>query len=135
MPQSPLTLATAFAQCLDRNDFAGARRYLADDCRYSYASQNLIGPEAVLASYEQNYLSAKDQLDEIVFESRIEPISESVMRTHYTDKIRKGESRHEYRCAQDLRIAGDLIAEITHVELPGENERLKAFFASIGIQR
>ena len=128
-------LATGFARCLDNNDFSGARQYLATDCKYLYEDVELRGPNAILASYEGNYLSAKDFLDEIIFESEVEPLEENSVKVHYLDRLRKGDHWHEHRCQQELHFLDGKISRIGHIDLAGEKEKLNAFFQRVGIKR
>jgi hypothetical protein len=89
-----LERARAFARCLDRNDFAGAREFPHPECP---TSSELAGPGAILKSYESNYLSVRPHLDELEFASSVTAEPGGTFRIHYVDKIRKCTARHEHR--------------------------------------
>ena len=130
-----LRRAQRFAALLDRNEFAAAGEFLLPDCRYLFRGQEITGREAILKSYRDNYESGKSILDEILFSSEVIAVGAAKAKICYLDKIRKGSEWLEHRCEQDLDFTGELISLVTHVDLPGEAERLKEFYAKAGIVR
>jgi hypothetical protein len=132
----PRIIAERFARALDRCDFAEAGRYLSTDCHYQTGHEELIGPEAVLASYSENAEWASRALERVVYESEIEAGAGSNPTVLFIDRITQGGHIHEYRCRQRLSVnyAGKIV-RIVHEELPGERERLDEFLRRCGISR
>ncbi len=136
MRDSPQIIAKRFAQALDRCDFAEAGRYLSSDCSYQTGHEELIGPQAILASYSESADWGSKTLDQVIYESEIEVGKDGSLSVLYLDKIIHGGLTHEYRCRQRLSIddAG-LIVGIVHEELPSEREKLNEFLARCGVSR
>jgi hypothetical protein len=129
-----LQIAQEFAALMDQNRFEEAVRLLSDDCKYFIGSQVLVGPEQIAASYSANYESASKRLDEIIFLSEIVELDQLRFRLCYLDRIRKGSVWHEHRCEQIIKFQGKQIAEIRHVDLPGELDALQEFYSRVGLK-
>ena len=128
-------IATIFAKALDAEDFETAWGLLAPDCQYASPDGVAVGPDAIVASYRAHAEWARRNLDEIEYESVIEPGSDGTVRVVYVDRIRKGERRHEYRCRQALTVAPLRgIVRIAHEEIDGERDRLRDYFARCGLR-
>jgi len=89
-----------FANALDRNDFSEARRCLSPECRYQIGSDELIGREAILASYSNNAKWAEQTLDKVIYESEVRGGNAENMEVLFTDRIVQKGMTHEYRCRQ-----------------------------------
>jgi SnoaL-like protein len=124
-----------FAAALDRSHFDEARRYLAADCHYETGHEQLIGPDAIIASYRESAEWGERVLEDVTYESRVEEtaVGLSVL---YTDRITHHGQTQVYRCRQHLWFddAGQIV-RIVHEELPGERERLDGFLVQHGLQR
>lgn len=130
-----LIIARRFAAALDRCDFVEATQYLAPDCRYETGHGELVGPDAIIASYRESAEWGSQALDQVVYESAVEERDGS-FRVLYTDRITHEGQAFEYRSCQRLWLnAAGLVARIVHEELPGEREALQAFFARCGVKR
>lgn len=116
-----------FAKSLDNTLFDEARIYMHDDCHYFFRDSEIKNADDIIQSYRKNYEEGSKKLDEIVFISRVEEISNNIFIIHYTDRLRKGSVWHEHHCQQKVEMRDGKIAVITHTDLPGEAERLKAF--------
>lgn len=128
-------LARKFVAMMDSNQYVEAGQLMFSTCRYFYRDSVLTGVDKIVQTYVGNYESAKDQLDEICFVSEIVPESDNTFRLKYLDRIRKGSSWFEHRCEQTIRIENSKVVEIRHFDLPGEPEKLKAWFSEMGIKR
>lgn len=129
-----LKTAQAFASLLDKKDFESAKSYLASFCEYKIGGETLHGPNAIVSSYESNSVKAKGLFDSITYESGLTQTSADQIEIIYTDILTKGGKVHHYRTKQLLNFdpKGEII-EITHVQLEGEQDRLKAFEREIGL--
>ena len=95
----------------------------------------MVGDRAILESYAASSRWGRGRLDEVLFESEIEPAEGTDVGVVFTDILRKGELRHVHRCRQVFTVgARGKISNITHHDLPGEPERLKEFFRRCGIE-
>jgi pentose-5-phosphate-3-epimerase len=129
-------LARQFANFMDNNEYLEAGKMMAEDCQYLYQDKKIIGVSAILKTYTDNYESASQTLDEIQFTSEVEPISEGfTYRLKYLDRIRKGDSWFEHRCEQHIKFEDGKVKHITHVELPGEGEKLNRWRDEVGIKK
>ncbi len=131
-----LSIARRFASALDRCDFDEAADYLAADCRYDTGHGELLGSDAIIASYRQSDEWGRGVLDQVVYESEVTANADVSCTALYIDRITHHGDTLEYRSRQHLWLndAGQLI-RILHEELPGERDALDAFFARHGIRR
>jgi hypothetical protein len=126
----------AFVFALDRCDFVAARKFLSKDCRYETGGGELIGPEAIIDSYERNAQWAARAIERVDYESEITRQSDSVFDVLYTDRISHRGHQHAYRCRQKLFLGPDgEIVRVLHEDIAGEPEALRAFFEAHGIRR
>jgi hypothetical protein len=110
-------------------------KYLSDDCSYEIGKEVLVGPEAIIASYRESAEWGRRTLDQVVYESVVTQV-ENGLSVLYIDRITHGGATHEYRCRQHLWLNGaGKVIRIVHEELPGERERLDAFFAARRLRR
>ena len=125
------------ARALDGDDFPAARACLAADCVYETKRETLRGPEAIIASYAAASAWARRAFDDVRYESQVGAIAGATASVTFTDYLLKAGGRwHRYRCQQEFTVdADDRIARIVHREIPGERERLDAYFAECGIVR
>ncbi len=132
----PLSIARRFASALDRCDFAEAIGCLAPGCRYDIGHGELIGPDAIIASYRESAEWGSRVLDETIYESEVIANADGSFTVLYIDRITHHGETIEYRSRQHLWFddAGRIV-HILHEELPGEREALDAFFARHGITR
>lgn len=132
----PIFIAQRFAEALDESDFVEASRYLSPDCCYRTGNEDLIGPEAILASYSKNAEWASQAPERVLYESLVERQADETMRILFTARIVQGGLTHKYHCRQELVVnqRGKIVA-IVHEELPGEREKLNEFLARCGINR
>ena len=131
----PLTIAKRFAAALDRCDFDKAALYLSPDCRYRTRSEELVGPEAIMASYRDSAEWATGTLEQVVYENDVRKSGDDLI-ILFTDRIAHRGQAHEYRSRQHLTIdEKGKITRILHEELPGEREKLHAFLARLRVRR
>ncbi len=130
-----LTIARFFATALDRCDYDEARRYIAADCRYQINPQELVGPEAIIASYRESAEWGRGVLDQVVYESKVQPVGDHFA-VLYIDRVTHHGETHVYRCRQRLWLDDSgRVVRIVHEELPGEREALDEFFERQGVKR
>lgn len=126
-------LAKKFAGLMDRNQYSDAALLMSEGCVYHYRGQIIQGRDQIIKIYVANYQAGSGKLDEIQFFSEVKPAQNGFFVLAYLDPIRKGKNWHEHRCEQRVRIEGNQISEIRHVDLPGESEALRSFFERNGI--
>jgi len=131
-----LACAISFASALDRCDFDEAGPYLCDECVYMMGPGRTVGRAAIVNSYRDNAAWASEVLSEVVYESDVRQLPDGRCEIAFTDHIFHGGQKHAYRCCQILSFDGDgLIAQIEHVELPDEREKLDVYFKRCRIDR
>ncbi len=92
--------ARKFAELMDSNKYVEVGQFLASKCSYKFRGNEILGRDAILKTYIDNYESASKKLDEIQFSSEVIPLGKSKFKLKYLDRIRKGELQHEHRCEQ-----------------------------------
>lgn len=131
-----LEIAKQFASLMDQNRYLEAGHLMAESCLYKYQGKIIEGVAAIIQTYVDNFESAKGQLDEIQFSSKVVPADAADnFKLKYLDRIRKGSSWFEHRCEQQIKIADGKVVQIEHFDLPGESEKLKAWFVEVGVKR
>lgn len=131
-----IRVAREFAACLDRREYDALRGLLADDCVYEFRGTQIIGPDAIIATYRDATEWAFAAFDEIEFTSSVAPESEHAARITFIDRLTKNSHQHQHTCQQSVTVddAGR-ITHIAHIDLPGEAESLHTFFNANNIQR
>lgn len=123
-----VSVAGELASALDAEDYAAARALLDDGCTYEIRGRQIVGAEAIVASYRANAESGHRQFDEVRFESSVTGVTATEARIDYTDYLRCAGEELVHRCAQRVAVDGrGRVVAITHVDLPGERARLDAF--------
>jgi len=127
-------IAIAFGQKLDQDLFEETKKLLTEKCTYSIGEETLNGPNAICNSYEQNMLKGRKKMDELVWgESRIEVLSETEFYVHFTDYLTHKGQKYTHKCKQKLSIEHGLIIHIEHIMDNEGEERLNAFYKTVGI--
>jgi hypothetical protein len=120
-----LAIASDFAAVLDADDYAAARRLLAETCVYRLGAETIVGPDAIIDSYRTNGESAKLRFDAVEYISSVELVGPSTAAISYVDRLRIHSQWHEFRCRLRVQVGLEgLVEEITHEELPEERQRL-----------
>lgn len=128
-------VATLFGTSLDNDDYDITRTVLAEACEYKIGLKTIIGPEAISKSYEDNMIEGKRKLDKLEWgKSVIEDLSEDEFLVHFTDYLTHAGQEYIHRCQQKLTVDSDnKIIQIEHIENSKEQEKLAAFYKSVGI--
>jgi len=128
--------ARAFAQALDREDYAAARGLLSPSCTYHIRSKTLRGREAVLSSYKTAGDWGQAHIDSIEYKSRVTRLSAFKYVIRFEDYLRHAGKRHKHVCRQVMTLGpSGKIKDIRHKDLPGERKALKDFFRKAGLGR
>ena len=131
----PVQIAEEFGRALDHDDFGKIKTLVDPECVYIIGDDQLIGPEAIANSYEQNMIEGRKQLDELLWgESGVEEIEPDEFIIHFTDHLKHKGRSFIHRCKQRVKIGENgTIIEISHVADPNESARLKTFFDEVGL--
>ena len=121
-------IVTRFARALDAEDYAAARLLLHDQCEYECRGEFFTGPEAILASYQENGDAGRNEFDEIAYESSVTVTGDSTAVIDFVDHLTRNGKQLTFRCRQWVEVnpAGWII-RIRHIDLPGEREALAEF--------
>lgn len=128
-------VARQFAQAIDAEDYAAAGKLLAGAVVYSFRGMRLLGRDKVIDSFSQSEQWTRRTFDEVHHDYSSHLVSESVVRVRYLDAVRCGEQRLNHRSEQLLEIDSDrgVITYITHIDVPGEAQRLEQFMTDCGL--
>ena len=130
-----MTLATRFARALDEQDYPAAASSLAGNCIYDTPEKTHRGICEIIGSYWEQGDWASRHLDSVGYQSAVRDGSDGEVIVEFIDHIRHAGASHTYRCEQQLTFDNHgRISKITHIELPGERERLREFFRNVGLQ-
>ena len=135
MPNTRPPDAARFAKALDDEDYPTAAACLAGNCIYDTPERTYRGVCEVIGSYWKHGDWASRNLDSVGYRSAVRDGSDGEVIVEFIDHIEHAGASHTYRCEQ--RLAFDdrgRISRITHIDLPGERERLRVFFRNVGVE-
>ncbi|WP_299890005.1 hypothetical protein [uncultured Lacinutrix sp.] len=109
---------------------------MSQDCNYFIGEDVLIGPEKICQSYEQNMIEGRQKLDNLEWgQSEIEPLKSNEFYVHFTDYLTHKGIKHTHRCKQKLFInEHGLIQRIEHIHNQEEQDKLNAYYKSVGLK-
>lgn len=128
-----LSLVGRFAELLDRDRFAAARRMMAPGCRYRFRGKTVVGADKIVGMYRASAAKGRRYLDEVRLESKIEGIRAGTVGILYTDRLRKGRHAHVHRCRQFVKVLNGKVVAIRHSDMRGRENALHAFFKAAGV--
>ncbi len=129
-------MAKAFVKVMDSEDYEPAKQFLTKDCRYKVGEVLYSGPDAIIETYKSHHDFAKSTFDSIVYKSELSQKSDLEFEVTYIDIITHRQKTHTYKCKQFFFLNSEnKITQITHEDIPGEYERIKAFYEEIGLRR
>lgn len=130
-----IRIAAAFGRSLDKDEYEKTAQLLSDDCSYKIGETTLNGPKEICDSYEGNMIEGRKKMDKLEWgESRIEVIDDQNYFVHFTDYLTHKGVKYTHRCKQKLTIKGEKIIRIEHIMDAEEQERLDAYYRSVGIK-
>ncbi|MDG2012085.1 MAG: hypothetical protein P8J33_01175 [Pirellulaceae bacterium] len=133
--RKPVQIAEEFGKALDQDNFEQLKKLLAPQCTYCIGDIELIGPEAIASSYEQNMLQGRETLDELAWgESGIQKVDENEFILHFTDHLKHRGQSFIHRCQQRIVVGEDkTIVEISHIANDDETHKLNEFYKKVGL--
>jgi hypothetical protein len=128
-------IANAFVKVMDSGDYEPAKQFLANECRYNVGETIYSGPDAIIETYKSHHAFAKAAFDSVLYKSELSQKSDNEFEVIYIDIITHGSKTHVYKCRQLFYLNPQKkIIKIIHEDIPGEYERIKAFYKEIGLQ-
>lgn len=129
-------VAKAFVKIMDSENYEPAKQFFAKDCSYKVGEDLYSGPDAIIEQYKSHHDFAKSTFDSVIYKSELSQKSDTEFEVTYIDIIAHGPKTHTYKCKQLFYLNSEnKITEITHEDIPGEYERIKAFYEEIGLRR
>ena len=130
-------LVSRLAVALDSDDYVTALSTLADDVRYEVGGETLIGPQAVVDSYEAASIMAHKLFDEVGYDHEIVQSSpEGDFTINYVDILTIDDETLVHHARQKLTVdPNNGVTHIVNVELPGERDKVDAFLERHGKSR
>ena len=128
--------AIKFGTLLDQDDFSNFKLLLKPNCIYEIGDQIYNNRAAIAGLYEKNMKEGKVKFDELVWgKSEIKQVSENEYDVYFSDFLKHQGIEHNYKCKQRITInENHLVEKIVHMELPGEREKLLAFYEKVGLR-
>lgn len=128
-------VARQFARAIDVEDYKAAGKLLAGAAVYAFRGKRMVGRDKILDSFSKSEEWTKRTFDEVCHDSSIRPVSETVVRVRYIDDVSSGGSRLHHQSEQLLEVDPErgVITHITHVDLPGETQKLDLFMKQCGL--
>lgn len=128
-------VARQFARAIDVEDYKAAGKLLAGAAIYAFRGRRMVGRDKILDSFEQSEEWTKRTFDEVYHDNSIRPVSETMVRVRYIDDVTCKEHRLHHQSEQLLEIDPErgVITHITHVDLPGETQKLDLFMKQCGL--
>jgi hypothetical protein len=134
--RQPLDVALSWAEALDHDAFDRLPSYLTPDCVYHAPGGEIVGPEAIVASYRASSEWAHDTFDTITWDSECAAEDDDRVLITFIDITDHAGLHHVYRCQQLVHIDADgLIDDITHISIESEERALADFFDRVGAVR
>ncbi len=133
--QSVQEIARQFARAIDVEDYKAAGKLLAGAAIYSFRGKRMLGRDKILDSFSQSEEWTKHTFDEVYHDNSIRPVSETVVRVRYIDDVSCDGQELHHQSEQLLEIDPErgVITHITHVDLPGEAQKLDLFMKRCGL--
>ena len=130
--KSDADIVERFALALDGEDYAMALSLLDPGCVYRIRGEEVVGGEAIIASYRGNGDAAR-AFDSIAYGSSVREGEDGGVVIEFWDEITHRGRVHRHQCEQWVRVVDGAIVAIEHRDLEGEVEGLRAFKAWCGV--
>ena len=128
---SPLDTLSPFALALAAEDYLTTLSLLPEQCQYDSPTGLLIGPAAIVTSYQGNGDDARQRFDSIECSHSIATFEAGWYLIEFIDEFCVRTKTHEFRCRQRVRLDRGLIDRIVHVAIPEQRELLNAFLRAL----
>lgn len=132
-----LNVAIKFGQTLDNDDFENFKKILDPKCHYEIGCQVLTTNDSIAGLYEKNMKAGKLKFDELRWgEAEVKQVNENDFDVYFSDFLKHQGIAHNYKCKQRITINDqNLVEKIEHIELPGEKEKLTAYYQKVGLTK
>ena len=129
-----LEVARRYAEALAADDFDTAAKLIAGAAVYAFRGRRIMGRDKIVDSFSTSAEWTAQTFDSIAQQSSEKVVSETVARVHFVDQVRCGQHSLEHRSEQVIEIdpEREIITHITHVDLPGETQKLDIFLRQCG---
>jgi hypothetical protein len=134
-------VAEAFANALDRGDFARVRGLVAPECRYDLRAASLtdegtlVGPDAIIESYRSHDSRARRLFDRVEYCSAVEAVAGLTATIRFGDVLEKDGQRHTYSCRQRITLNDSgAIESIVQQDSTEETVAVRAFMERVGVK-
>lgn len=130
-------LVRRLAVALDSDDYETAFSTLAKDVQYELGAETLVGPQAVVDSYQAASVMAHDLFDQVGYDHEIvESSPDGEFTINYEDILTIGDETLVHHARQKLKVDPAIgVTHIFNIELPGERERVDEFLHRHGKSR
>ncbi len=114
---------------LDQEQYEETLNCLAANCIYDSPTGEIVGPQAIVASYQHNGDQATKKFDGVDYSHQVAALDDGWFEITFRDDLRIGDRSHTFQCRQRIRVIESSIAQIVHQEIPGQREGLNQFLS------
>lgn len=132
--QTARDVASRFARGLCEADWFEAGRQLAGAATYALRGRRVLGRRKIIGLFRDNDEWAQERFESVDSSFEIVDVDGSVARIRFVDALHIGERSHEYVSEElaEVHPGRELIVNLTHVDLPNAESRLRAFLSGAG---
>ncbi|MGM0556880.1 MAG: hypothetical protein ACQEVA_10925 [Myxococcota bacterium] len=128
-------VARRFADALCRAEWFEAGRQLAGAATYALRGRRVLGRRKIMALFRDNTEWAEAEFDSVGFDYEVRKVEGAVAWIRFTDRLERGGRAFEHESEElaEVNAGRELIMNLTHIDIPGEDERLRAFLREVGV--
>jgi hypothetical protein len=122
-------VAEAFAESLCDEEWFEAGRQLAGAATYALRGRRVLGRRKIMALFRENAEWARETFDAVEFAWEVVDVDGVSARLRFIDRLRLGERTHDHVSEElaEVNPERELIMNLTHVDVPGEDASLREF--------
>jgi hypothetical protein len=128
-------VADRFASALCDRDWFELGRQFAGAATYALRGRRVLGRRKIKKLFRDNAEWAEAELDAVSYDYEIRKVEGAVAWIRFTDRLEHGGRVLEHESEELVEVSEkrELIMNLTHIDLPGEDERLRAFLSEVGV--
>ena len=136
MTNETRAIADRFCAALDGGDWPALIALLDPACEYRFRDGVMSGVDEIVASYRKIDDWVRATFDSVRYESAVELQPGAAAMISFRDLIDHGDHHLDHRCRQKIEINSEgRICSITHIDLPGEPEKVVQFNKACGVEK
>lgn len=128
-------VAERFAAGVCEESWFEAGRALAGAATYALRGRRILGRREIIGLFRENSDWAREMFDDVSFDYEIVDVDGALARIRFVDHLEHDGRILEHVSEELAEVSAkrELIMNLTHVDLPGEDERLRTFLGEVGV--